>query len=36
MQKCCAFDHPAAFGPSFIGYVDALRPGPMLAALESK
>src|SRR5271156_6692516 len=26
MQKCCAFDLFAAEGPSFIGYVDALRP----------
>ena len=26
MQKCCETDHLAASGPSFIGYVDALRP----------
>jgi hypothetical protein len=26
----------AASGPSFIGYVDALRPKAMRAALESK
>src|ERR1700723_2119077 len=26
MQKCCEFDLLAASGPSFIGYVDALRP----------
>src|ERR1700728_4977177 len=26
MQKCCAFDHSVVCGPSFIGYVDALRP----------
>jgi len=25
MQKCCAFDHLSGCGPSFIGYVDALR-----------
>jgi enolase len=25
MQKCCAFDHLTGCGPSFIGYVDALR-----------